>query len=290
MPSVGSKSVAARLSLSSASLSGAALLWPGITRAILRLDLGGDLGHGRELVGRPFDMQHLRAVLGIVHPLGDRALPLPGHVPRTLPSAASKVGSGIHALAAPAVELDARDEECKLRRPFRHRRVGGLCRGESAVRDQALLLRRQAFGSSGAIWFEDPLPLPEAAGESGRAVDKGRAAVPNRSASHATADCTGWRRIAGPRGGRQWLPGLASASPSASIASIMTNEASDRTSAVRLTSLRSLVSSIQRSGPSSAASLLTSYKAEAWWSAPSAHTDRARRCRAPYWPAGSAAG
>jgi hypothetical protein len=78
--------VAARLSLRSASLSGARCPGPGTTRAVLRLHLGGD-PRPAAIAGRP----PIRRAASRAPYLGSRtrsatlALPVPGDVARAMP-------------------------------------------------------------------------------------------------------------------------------------------------------------------------------------------------------------
>ena len=114
-------------------------------RAVLRLDLGGDLDQRRLLVGRPFDAQHLRAVLGIAHALGDLGIARPGDVARALPVGRLEGRQRDPRLVGAARRLDAHGEHIGAP-ALRHRRVGCLRRGKT---------RRETDGAGGDAGFQD---------------------------------------------------------------------------------------------------------------------------------------
>ena len=102
-PSVGSSSVAARLSLRSASLSGGAEPWPGTTERswVWTCDVTSITGdcwsaaHSTRSISAPYFGSRTRSAT--------LALPVQVTLPGRCQSAAAKVGSGIHARVAPSI-------------------------------------------------------------------------------------------------------------------------------------------------------------------------------------------
>ena len=150
-------------------------------RAVLRLDLGGDLDQRRLLVGGPFDAQHLGAVLGILHTLGNLGIAGPGDVARTLPVGRLEGRQRDPRLGGAGRRLDARRQRVGAPALW-NGCVGRLRRGKT---------RREAEGAGGDAGFQDvttihlvPLLVAELPGRAG--VPSTGMSEPSRTDPHRT--------------------------------------------------------------------------------------------------------
>ena len=136
-----------------------------------------------------------------MHALGDLGIARPGDVARALPVGRLEGRQRDPRLVGAGRRLDAHGEHIGAP-AFRHGCVGRLRRGET--RRKAKCTGSDAgFEDVTAIHLSSPSPMAVVPGRGRRPVGGTVRAIPDRSASHATAVCTGYPRIAGRLGRRQ---------------------------------------------------------------------------------------
>ena len=151
-PSVGSSSVAARLSLRSASVSGAALPWPGTSERSCAwtwavISTSGDCwsaAHSTRSISAPYLGSFTRSVT--------LALPRPGDVARTLPVGRLEGRQRDPRLGGAGGRLDAHGQRVGAPALW-HGRVGCLRRGKTRCEAEALAATPAFRMSRRFIWF-----------------------------------------------------------------------------------------------------------------------------------------